>query len=51
MQLHGPVNIMHDPASALPYTQGVVISVENNYRRKVFTWGVEARRSPQHALP
>ena len=42
VQLRGPVNIMHDPTSALPFTQGIITAVDSNYRRKVFTWTVQA---------
>ncbi|KAK9840645.1 hypothetical protein WJX81_006647 [Elliptochloris bilobata] len=43
VQLRGPVNILHDPASALPFTQGVVTAVSSNFKRKIFTWTVEVQ--------
>ena len=43
VQLRGPANIMHDPASALPSTQGVITAIESNVRKKVYRWTVEAR--------
>ena len=48
VQLRGPVNIMHDPATALPYTQGVITEAEANVRKKVYRWTIEAR-APLHA--
>ena len=41
--LRGPVNILHDPASALPYTQGVITGVTTDARKKVAWWDVQAR--------
>ena len=40
--LRGPVNILHDPASALPFTQGVITDVTYYARKKVASWTVQA---------
>ena len=51
VQLRGPVNILYDPASALPFTQGTITAMETNVKKKVYTWTVQARWPPQHAVP
>ena len=51
VQFHGPVNIMYDPATALPFTQGVIKSVNTDLKKKIYTWGVQARRLLHYALP
>ena len=37
--LHGPVNVLHDPAAALPFTQGAITAVNST----AHTWTVQAR--------
>ena len=41
--LRGPVNILHDPVSALPFTQGVITAVTSDARKKVASWTMQAR--------
>lgn len=40
--LRGPVNILHDPVSALPFTQGVITGVTSDVKKKVAWWTVQA---------
>ena len=37
--LHGPVNVLHDPAAALPFTQGAITSINST----AHTWTVQAQ--------
>lgn len=49
VHLRGPVNILHDPVSALPFTQGVITAVDTNVRKKAYKWTIEAR--PHLCMP
>ncbi len=41
--LRGPVNILHDPATALPYTQGTIAAVATTAGSSNTTWVVQVR--------
>ena len=40
--LRGPVNILHDPVSALPFTQGVITGITSDVKKKTAWWTVQA---------